>query len=438
MDHGLAASLCLLIAIAAGCGADPKKAPGDPPQGQAGIPCDVNAVLATRCQECHAANPILGAPMPLITWADFQSPAVSNRSRTVAQVALDRIHSDPRPMPPPPMARLDGSEDRVLSAWLQAGTPQSTETCEGKDVVVGLEPLPCTPTEIYRTHAPGSLEAPLAVEPGDYTICFEFTRPASFAQAVAWGPVLGDVRALHHINLYASTSPVSDGAVGPCVHTNLTYLMGWEAGRKNVVLPPDIGLELPGASGGMVLEVHYFNPTGYQNILDRSGMAICTVDQPRAQTAGVLTFGTQSIALPPNSQWEAVGTCPASITEGLAQPLSLLASAPHMHTLGLSQETEIQHSDGTAEVLTRVDSWDPGLQPFYAHDPVVSIRRGDVIQTTCRYANTSNRLVTYGPTTQDEMCFNYNIVYPVSALPPGVASNPLRLCDCPAGQTCAP
>jgi Copper type II ascorbate-dependent monooxygenase, C-terminal domain len=438
VDHRGAAIVLLLgaLLLTEGCGSDSKQSSDS--RDSTGIPCDAAAILTNRCTHCHATTPILGAPMPLMSWADFQAPAPSNRSRTVAQVVLERIHSDTRPMPPPPMARLDGAEDRLLTAWLEGGTPQSEEVCDDKTVVVGMEPLPCTPTEIYRTHVSGSLDEAYPVGTGDYTICFEFMRPASFGQAVAWGPVLGDVRALHHINLHASASPVRHGAVGPCVHTGLTYLMGWEAGRKNAILPPDVGLELPGSSGGMVLEVHYFNPTGHQNLLDRSGMAICTVDQPRPQTAGVLTFGTKSILLAPNSEAEVVGTCPATITEGLSRPLNVLASAPHMHRLGLSLQTEIQHADGTVELLSRVDSWDPGLQPFYTHDPVVPIKRGDVIRTACHFSNTLDKPVSYGTTTADEMCFNYNIVYPISALPPSIAADSLRLCDCPAGQTCAP
>src|SRR5437016_461945 len=36
------------------------------------IPCDVNNIIKARCQTCHGANPIGGAPMPLVTESDFQ------------------------------------------------------------------------------------------------------------------------------------------------------------------------------------------------------------------------------------------------------------------------------------------------------------------------------------------------------------------------------
>src|SRR5438552_1530350 len=43
---------------------------GGTPGGVNGLPCAVNDVLATRCQQCHSMPPKYGAPMPLVTWAD--------------------------------------------------------------------------------------------------------------------------------------------------------------------------------------------------------------------------------------------------------------------------------------------------------------------------------------------------------------------------------
>src|SRR5262245_31980179 len=63
-----------LPAGTAGTGASvtPTKPGGDVTQPVAGaMPCDVTKVVAAKCQNCHGATPIGGAPMPLMTQADF-------------------------------------------------------------------------------------------------------------------------------------------------------------------------------------------------------------------------------------------------------------------------------------------------------------------------------------------------------------------------------
>src|SRR5258707_1216641 len=38
-----------------------------------GLPCDVQAVYQTHCTTCHAAAPVNGAPMPLVTRANLMA-----------------------------------------------------------------------------------------------------------------------------------------------------------------------------------------------------------------------------------------------------------------------------------------------------------------------------------------------------------------------------
>src|SRR5262245_61249899 len=84
----LAAALALVVAAAAaGCvggtiGPIPEVSPdgggmipiGVPGSGGSngatggnGLPCAVQALLQSRCQSCHSATPVGGAPMPLMT-----------------------------------------------------------------------------------------------------------------------------------------------------------------------------------------------------------------------------------------------------------------------------------------------------------------------------------------------------------------------------------
>src|SRR2546426_747606 len=43
--------------------------------GGSGLPCDVQSLLATRCQTCHGTRPLAGVPTSLVTYADLSAPS---------------------------------------------------------------------------------------------------------------------------------------------------------------------------------------------------------------------------------------------------------------------------------------------------------------------------------------------------------------------------
>jgi hypothetical protein len=456
-DDGAAGAVCaglfVLLCSVSAChqgrfSAVPDEAEGTVSSvGAAGIPCGAAAALRDRCQGCHSAMPTLGAPMALVTWDDLQKPSPSDPGKTTWQVAHARLMDEMRPMPPPPFPPLQAEEVRALDSWLEAGAPRAGDSCDSMAPAppseVDDDKLPCTADETYLAHGPLAPEDGFPVpgrgdHGGDVTVCFRFVRPEGAAgQAVAFRPVLDDKRVVHHINLYATPDPIEDGTSGPCRFDNATYLMGWEPGRPNTVLPDDVGLEMPArGSRGIILEVHYHNAFGYHS-LDRSGMAICTTTTPRPYTAGVVTAGTKLISVPARASATATGLCPSSVTAGITEPLHVLTTAPHMHAIGRTLQTEIVHPDGTTEVLAPATPWDPAHQPLFQHLPFKDINPGDELRTTCTYDNPADRPVLFGPRAVDEMCYSFNLVYPITALPPALDAAPLRLCDCPAdGSPC--
>jgi len=93
------------------------------------LPCDVGKVIADNCQGCHAAVPLYGAPMPLMSWEDVTRTIVwGNEARPAgmlngAVVGLEmhrRVNNTPQsPMPPLTVVnQLDSTEREVLNAWL--------------------------------------------------------------------------------------------------------------------------------------------------------------------------------------------------------------------------------------------------------------------------------------------------------------------------------
>jgi hypothetical protein len=51
-------------------------------------------------------------------------------------------------------------------------------------------------------------------------------------------------------------------------------------------------------------------------------------------------------------------------------------------------------------------------QRAYSMAPALVVKSGDKFTITCSYNNTSDRTVTFGENTEDEMCFNFILVYP--------------------------
>ncbi|MDB4943679.1 MAG: peptidylglycine alpha-amidating monooxygenase [Labilithrix sp.] len=107
--------------------------------GGSGIPCDVGAVLKSRCQSCHSSHP--SAPMPLITLADLQAPARSDASKKVYELALERMTSATNPMPP--SQPLAAEEIAAFAAWAHAGAPKTqcaTDTAEaGTECIIASD-----------------------------------------------------------------------------------------------------------------------------------------------------------------------------------------------------------------------------------------------------------------------------------------------------------
>jgi hypothetical protein len=96
----------------------------------AGLPCEVEALLAARCTSCHT-DPPTTAPMALVTYAQLTAKSASQPSRTVAEIALERMRDTAKPMPPAnPLAEADLA---AFASWVDAGAPASG--CEADEIV---------------------------------------------------------------------------------------------------------------------------------------------------------------------------------------------------------------------------------------------------------------------------------------------------------------
>jgi len=229
--------------------------------------------------------------------------------------------------------------------------------------------------------------------------CFNYVPPwgNKKVQVVSARPIIDNSRVIHHWILYNTPAAVSDGTDGACSHPGATFITGWAPGGQPMVMPDDVGLVVDGA--GFTLETHYNNTVG-EGQKDASGVELCVTEKLRPKEAAVHWLGTANL-----NKLEATGTCAPANKE----PVTILASSPHMHLQGRHMKTVIKRKAGGTETLID-QAFDFNTQVSYPTPAIIN--PGDTLTTTCTYAKPT----AFGEGTNDEMCFNFVTAYPAGQL----------------------
>ena len=82
-----------------------------------------------------------------------------------------------------------------------------------------------------------------------------------------------------------------------------------------------------------------------------------------------------------------------------------------MHKLGVYAKFEVTSKGVTKVLHDKPFSFED--QRTYMLTPEVLVNTGDVITTTCRYSNPTENFVTWGDSSEGEMCFNFALYYPM-------------------------
>jgi hypothetical protein len=85
----------------------------------------VQALLENRCIACHDGS----QEIALLSYANLTAPSKTDPTKSLAQVALDRMKGNGTVMPPPPAEAPNADEIATFSDWVQAGTPKNAESC---------------------------------------------------------------------------------------------------------------------------------------------------------------------------------------------------------------------------------------------------------------------------------------------------------------------
>jgi len=183
-------------------------------------------------------------------------------------------------------------------------------------------------------------------------------------------------------------------------------LFGMQTARAHLRFPPGIAVRLE-AHAPVFLNAHLRNfsptkPLTAQVVFNVTPAPKGTV-QHHAQA--LIVGNMRDIYIPPRSS--------ASLTSEWHAPvdLNVVQISTHQHKRGT--HTSVHRVDAAGNdmgELFEAETWDhPGERWF---NPAFRLQQGEGFRFTCEWQNPDDRLVTFGVTTDDEMCFVTGYFYP--------------------------
>ena len=378
--------------------------------------CSARNVFRSACTTCHNEKKVAGAPMSLMTHEDFLAPAPSDPAKKVYELVKTRVHDTKRPMPP--QGQLTAAQLGAIDSWVDKGAKAGDDPdCSSEAAPVGaaaaaLEwPSDCEATYKLLSHAADSDSTGFTVEP-ESEIHPQVSIPAPWGdeevQVIAWRAITDNAQVLHHWILYGSSRE---------------FLVGWAPGKEGAVMEKDVGMLMKG--GKLTLDMHYNNLGGKSAQPDRSGVELCVVkkDHFRKNSATVATgLGSFLINIPAKTKDANVtGTCTVSGDE----PVTLLSASPHAHQTAHHMKFTLERASGEKIVMHDRDFNFEEQGLYDLKEPLV-VNKGDKIVTTCTYDNDTDKTITFGENTGNEMCFNFALYYPAGGLKCERGALPMR------------
>jgi hypothetical protein len=374
------------------------------------LPCDVQAIVDSRCATCHSAPPKGGAPNSLVTADHFAVTAPDGK--VMREVVASRIsEQDPtKRMPPTGYPQLTDAEKATFKTWLDRGAPAGTEKCASRVEVVKNEPPPVIEDgdlECYKLLAhngDGKTKLDVGIAADSY-LMYIFEPPwKDTVYGIVLRPIIDNEAILHHWLLFQDAVPGPPSGPIPQVgaHPTGQLIAGWAPGAETIDFrqtKADVGFELP-ANTTYTVEFHYNSSDPFAT--DASGVEVCAVKRKPANVAGISWLGFDQW-LVPSQQW--TGVC----RPGSKDPIHITHVWPHMHLQGRHMKATINRADGSTEILHDED-FDFNYQRAYVKD--VTLMPGDTITTVCDYATP----MSFGQPTDMEMCYLFTTSYPKGAL----------------------
>jgi hypothetical protein len=245
---------------------------------------------------------------------------------------------------------------------------------------------------------------------GDWTIpagdesyiCVRYTVPETYL-IKEFHPIIPP--GTHHTVLTVDNPGTPDNPAYPCsVGENGTKRMfyGTGVGANPFYLPEGVAIQLE-AGEQLVLNLHLYN-AGDDPISGTSGVEVVLADPSEVEhVSDSDLFGKLNLLIPP-------GPVTQSTTCTVSEPQTYYAISPHMHQLGVHARAIAHTAAGDVTLLDLPYDFDEQL--VYLLPATVDLVPGDTIDIDCVYDNTTGATVTFGDSSNDEMCFIGAYRYP--------------------------
>ena len=239
--------------------------------------------------------------------------------------------------------------------------------------------------------------------------CVRITVPADMyiTDIIAQAPL-----GTHHtvLSFASGNAAGADGEQDCSVGTigrNMMYASG--VGTDPFSFPTNVGLKIP-ASTQIHLNLHLYN-AGDDPMSGESAIWVKAQPTPTPMLAEMVFAGKIAFS---------VGTGERVITGGCTAGTNfkLFALWPHMHKLATHSKFEVSHPNGNNVPPTVTTLWDAAYdfndQKYYPQTPEFQMQQGDSIKVTCTYNNTTGHSVSFGDSSDNEMCFTGMYRYPAT------------------------
>lgn len=204
----------------------------------------------------------------------------------------------------------------------------------------------------------------------------------------------------HHLGLFVSPTPDKEDGMIECglLETGDREIVGGGPGAEGLGLPPGVALRFD-QGNQLLLQLHLFNPTDGPLRGRTSVEGVALAKEAVKVEADVLSAQLLALVIPPG-RTRAPGRC----TFDRAQ--TLVAFGVHMHETGRHAKVVLHRANGGDQLL-RDGDYDFTEQRRYPLDRI-EVAAGDYVDYECTYENTTDRTITWGESSLDEMClFNF-------------------------------
>ncbi len=298
-------------------------------------------------------------------------------------------------------AALDSNKLRFVREWIAAGAPD-TGVVADKDLVTGTGVVftpPPAPANGIQIHL-----SPFDILPGKNREIFQAMHSPNTTDIWVTGFDVKMRDNSHHFILYNYVEGTSKfptlGKVRDLgddmdeFFDDRNFFVGSQSSEFSYRFPPGVAMRLP-ANSVMDLNSHYVNPTA-KSIKGEVYLNLHTTDAPTTVAQNLIWSNTQ-FSLPAYKTTTVHTTLPAAPSDA---DIYMLTS--HMHRRGRNFRIYLKGGPDDGKLVYESSDWHlPVVKTF---DPPLRVLKGNTLRAETDYYNESDAMVSYGPTSEDEMC----------------------------------